>query len=114
MSNYAVARAASKRRKLAHPLPPPSATPSTTDSKSKSKNKSTVLSSRPAARTRTERASNLAWKNVVLPSEFGFDEEGGLLELEEVEGVEVVYGEGLVTFRVSCLASLSPLLRLIS
>lgn len=104
MSNYAAARAASKRRKLAHPalpLPtPPPASAASSKSKFKKPEKST--------KTRTERAGNLAWKNVVLPSEFGFDEEGGLLELEEVEGVEVIYGDGLVTFRVSTLYYLSP------
>lgn len=114
MSNFAAARAASKRRKLVHPTSAvvsdsasaaaSTASSSKSSSSSKYHSKTTVLSSVPVKR-RTERAANLAWKNVVLPSEFGFDEEGGLLELEEVEGVDVVYRDGLVTFRVSLLSS---------
>lgn len=41
-------------------------------------------------------ASNLRWKKVSRPSQAGYgalDHEGGILELEEVEGVEVVYEE---------------------
>lgn len=49
----------------------------------------------------TRKIGGLPWKNIVLPSELGFDEDGGLLELDEVEGVQVLYGSGLVTFTVS-------------
>ncbi|SCV69134.1 BQ2448_2154 [Microbotryum intermedium] len=50
---------------------------------------------------RTERAANLAWKSIALPSEFGFDEDGGLLEIDEVEGVDVVYVAAGVQFRIN-------------
>lgn len=100
MSNFAAARAASKRRKLAHPVVATAAQPKSSSKGSKGSRSSNALSSLPV-RTRTERAANLAWTNVVLPSEFGFDEEGGLLGLEEVEGVDVIYADGVVTFRVS-------------
>ncbi|ORY72598.1 P-loop containing nucleoside triphosphate hydrolase protein [Leucosporidium creatinivorum] len=51
-------------------------------------------------RKKEQRVGNLDWKNIVLPSEFGFDEDGGLLELDEVEGVDVVYADGKVSFQV--------------
>ena len=91
MSNYGAARAASKKRKLAQALSAPApALPSA----------SVLPIAAPAKKTRIEKASNLNWSSIVLPSEFGFDEAGGLLELDEVSGVEVIYGDGLVTFRV--------------
>lgn len=52
-------------------------------------------------RKKEQRVGALDWKNIVLPSEFGFDEDGGLLELDEVEGVDVVYADGKVSFQVS-------------
>ncbi|KAL8292938.1 hypothetical protein RQP46_000632 [Phenoliferia psychrophenolica] len=101
-NNFGAARAAAKKRKLAHAAQAADAdavaeAPAAPVLKSKS-------SSRPAPverKTRTEQISNLKWKSIVLPSEFGFDEDGGLLELDEVEGVDVCYGEdGRLTFGV--------------
>lgn len=62
--------------------------------------------SRPATRRRKERRLGaLDWHNIALPSEIGFDDAGGLLELDEVEGVNVVYGtDGRVSFQVSFLS----------
>ncbi|SGY73122.1 BQ5605_C005g03263 [Microbotryum silenes-dioicae] len=60
----------------------------------------TAAEPKPVSTKRTERAANLAWKSIALPSEFGFDEDGGLLEVDEVEGVEVVYGAAGVQFQV--------------
>ncbi|KAM0792433.1 hypothetical protein ACM66B_005110 [Microbotryomycetes sp. NB124-2] len=46
--------------------------------------------------------SQLRWSRVSLPStEIGFSEDGGMLELEEVDGVDVVYGDAGVTFEVA-------------
>ena len=91
MSNYGAARAASKKRKFAQalsaPMPAAESAPA-------------LPVAVPSKKTRIEKASNLNWSSIVLPSEFGFDEAGGLLELGEVSGVEVIYGDGLVTFRV--------------
>lgn len=90
MSNFAAARAASKRRKLAHPVTAVPAPTAVIPVKSKS------------FPTKSVKLGNLTWKNVELPSEFGFNEDGGLLGLEEIEGVEVFYGDGsgLASFRV--------------
>lgn len=46
---------------------------------------------------RTKRAAldELPWQTVARPSEAGLDDYGDVLELEEVEGVDIVYeGEG--------------------
>ena len=91
MSNYGAARAASKKRKLAQALSAPTPAVPTVPS---------LPAAAPIKKTRIEKASKLNWSSIVLPSEFGFDEAGGLLELDEVSGVEVIYGDGLVTFRV--------------
>ncbi|KAH7103887.1 DEAD-domain-containing protein [Auriculariales sp. MPI-PUGE-AT-0066] len=55
----------------------------------------------PAAK-RTKRATlhELAWRSVARPSEAGLDEYGDVLELEEVEGVDVIY-EGDGDFKVA-------------
>ena len=53
------------------------------------------------APARRERLSNLPWKSLSLPSEITFDDEGGLLELDEVDGVDVVYDDnGVLSFQV--------------
>ncbi|GAA5952011.1 hypothetical protein JCM21900_000114 [Sporobolomyces salmonicolor] len=85
--HFAALRA--KKRKLAHSKP--AATSSSNPPASSSKLP-------PAFRTATP--GTLPWKSIVLPTELGFDEDGGLLELDEVEGVDVVYGDGAVTFKV--------------
>lgn len=54
-----------------------------------------------AKRMRTAAPKDLGWKSIVLPAELGFDDDGGLLELDEVDGVDVVYGEdGRIAFQV--------------
>lgn len=53
-------------------------------------------------RRKERRLGALNWHNIALPSEIGFDDAGGLLELDEVEGVDVVYGaDGRISFQVS-------------
>lgn len=94
-NNFGAARAATKKRKLAAldkaallaPVASTSAPPAA------------APAARPPKR-RLERAVNLKWRNVVLPSEIGFDEDGGMLELDEIEGVNVVYNEGRIQFEV--------------
>ena len=49
---------------------------------------------------RTAAPKDLGWKSIVLPAELGFDDDGGLLELDEVDGVDVVYEDGRVAFKV--------------
>jgi ATP-dependent RNA helicase DDX24/MAK5 len=77
--------------------------PSTSKSASK-----TSSSLKAAPKFRNATPATLDWKNINLPGEFGFDEDGGLLELDEIEGVDVVYEDGRVQFKVSS----SPLLPL--
>ncbi|BGP22772.1 DEAD (asp-glu-ala-asp) box containing, RNA helicase [Rhodotorula toruloides] len=57
-------------------------------------------SAQKAARFRNAAPKDLRWKSIVLPAELGFDDDGGLLELDEVEGVDVVYEDGRVAFKV--------------
>lgn len=53
------------------------------------------------------RAADLGWKSLQLPAELGFDDDGGLLELDELDGVDVTYEDGKVVFKVChTLASL--------
>lgn len=95
-NNFGAARAAAKKRKLAHAAADLLAPRAPTDESAP-----VVDEAPPAKKTRTEHLSNLKWKSIVLPSEFGFDEDGGLLELDEVEGVDVCYGaDGILTFGV--------------
>lgn len=107
--NYGAARASAKRRKLSkaaatsafepeEDLALAETTPASTSSDKKDKR---VKPSAIEHKRKTLQIGGLPWKNIVLPSELGFDEDGGLLELDEVEGVQVVYGAGLVTFTVS-------------
>lgn len=53
-----------------------------------------------AKRLRTAASKDLGWRSIVLPAELGFDDDGGLLELDEVDGVDVVYEDGRVAFKV--------------
>jgi ATP-dependent RNA helicase DDX24/MAK5 len=48
-------------------------------------------SSRKKAKVRHHTADDLPWKAVTRPQEAGLDGDDGILELEEVDGVEVVY-----------------------
>lgn len=57
-------------------------------------------SAKKPVRFRDAAPKDLRWKKIVLPAEMGFDDDGGLLELDEVEGVDVVYEEGRVAFKV--------------
>ncbi|KAM0753840.1 P-loop containing nucleoside triphosphate hydrolase protein [Meredithblackwellia eburnea MCA 4105] len=105
--NFGAARAAAKKRKLAKEAKLEAANASTTAIEDQQPPQadgppSKKLKKHPKERrTRTEHAGNLKWKSITLPSEFGFDEEGGLLELDEVEGVDIVYGEdGRLVFKV--------------
>jgi ATP-dependent RNA helicase DDX24/MAK5 len=56
-------------------------------------------------RTQTNAADDLPWKPVLRPTETGLGGDDGILELEEVENVEVVYEETdagrVAKFRVS-------------
>ncbi|KAK4053043.1 ATP-dependent RNA helicase [Microbotryomycetes sp. JL201] len=57
---------------------------------------------RPPKKKTARPLSKLKWSRVALPStEIGFSEDGGMLELEEVDGVDVVYGDAGVTFEAS-------------
>jgi hypothetical protein len=67
-------------------------------SSSKAGSSSSSVKVQPKFRNAT--TSTLDWKNIQLPGELGFDEEGGLLELDEIEGVDVVYEDGRVQFKV--------------
>lgn len=89
-NHFAAIRA--KKRKVDAANPPlPTPTPSSLP----------VVPLKPREIRKEQRVGNLAWKNIVLPSELGFDEDGGLLELDEVEGVDVVYADGRVSFQAS-------------
>ncbi|GAA5993561.1 hypothetical protein JCM5350_002806 [Sporobolomyces pararoseus] len=66
-------------------------------SKSTSKSSSSLKA---APKFRNATPATLDWKNVQLPGELGYDEDGGLLELDEIEGVDVVYEDGRVQFKV--------------
>ncbi|GAA6059528.1 hypothetical protein JCM10212_006026 [Sporobolomyces blumeae] len=59
-----------------------------------------TASRKAAAKYRTATPATLNWSNIQLPAELGFDEDGGLLELDEIEGVDVVYEDGRVQFKV--------------
>lgn len=61
----------------------------------------TASTSKLPTKFRNAAPSALDWKNIHLPGELGFDEDGGLLELDEIEGVDVVYEDGRVQFKVT-------------
>ncbi|GAA5956239.1 hypothetical protein JCM10213_000983 [Rhodosporidiobolus nylandii] len=54
---------------------------------------------KPKPSFREKRAADLQWKKLTLPAELGFDDDGGLLELDEIEGVDVQYEDGKVVFK---------------
>jgi ATP-dependent RNA helicase DDX24/MAK5 len=67
---------------------------------------------RKRAKTRHKTADALPWKLVARPVEAGMGGDDGILELEEVDDVEVVYedteGGRVVTFNVSCFCIIFP------
>lgn len=74
--------------------------------KSSSKRKfQDALASRKRTKIQHRNADDLPWKSVSRPSQTGLAGDDGVLELEEVEGVEVVYeetdGGKVVKFNVS-------------
>jgi len=70
----------------------------------KRKLSSNQLPSRKKSKTHHRNADELPWKTVKRPAETGINGDDGILELEEVEGVEVVYetteGGRVVKFNV--------------
>ncbi|KAF8965062.1 DEAD-domain-containing protein [Flammula alnicola] len=70
----------------------------------KRKTSTKLLSSRKKAKLQHRNADELPWKSVARPSEAGIGGDDGILELEEVEGVEVFYemtdGGRVVKFNV--------------
>jgi ATP-dependent RNA helicase DDX24/MAK5 len=67
--------------------------------------------SRKRPKTQHRTADGLPWKTVLRPSEAGFGGDDGILELEEVEGVEVIYedtdGGRVVKFNVGYIENSS-------
>lgn len=61
-----------------------------TDKRKKEEN---FLSPRKKVKTQHLSLDNLPWKSLHRPGVAGFNGDDGILELEEVEGVEVVYEE---------------------
>lgn len=59
----------------------------------KRKSKSSKQLSRKRQRKNVESIDDLPWKSVSRPTATGFDGDDGILMLEEVEDVEVVYEE---------------------
>jgi hypothetical protein len=100
--------AAARKRKL-QALLHKRAHPSTSKKDKVRRKKSSV----PSSISKEVKAGNLPWKTITPallsgPGDLSFDAEGGMMELEEVEGVEVVYedantegGRKRVSFRVS-------------
>ncbi|GAA6004513.1 hypothetical protein JCM10207_000912, partial [Rhodosporidiobolus poonsookiae] len=88
LNPYAAARLRAKKRAK---LNPPSSSTRTASSSSSS--------AKPAPVFREKRAKDLEWKNITLPAQIGFDDDGGLLELDELEGVDVSYEDGKVVFK---------------
>jgi ATP-dependent RNA helicase DDX24/MAK5 len=72
----------------------------------KRKAKAGPSTSRKRLKTHPTSLDGLPWKAVRRPSETGLDGDDGILELEEVENVEVVYedtaGGRVMKFNVSC------------
>jgi len=66
--------------------------------------------SRKKQKVQHRNANDLPWKTVKRPTESGLGGDDGILELEEVEGVEVVYettdGGRVVKFNVCCVSLL--------
>ncbi|BGP37829.1 ATP-dependent RNA helicase [Rhodotorula kratochvilovae] len=57
-------------------------------------------SAKPAPTFRHTATKDLQWKKLVLPAEIGFDDDGGLLELDELDGVDIEYQDGKAVFKV--------------
>ncbi|GAA6037143.1 hypothetical protein JCM8097_008757 [Rhodosporidiobolus ruineniae] len=90
LNPHAFARLRNKKRPRA----------SSTASSAPSTNSRPVSSSSKPQRTFKERrAADLEWHKITLPAELGFDDDGGLLELDEIEGVDVQYQDGKVVFK---------------
>ncbi|GAA5968135.1 hypothetical protein JCM11641_003744 [Rhodosporidiobolus odoratus] len=73
----------------------------TTSSSSRTNKSSTTstTSAKPQPTFKERRAADLNWKQLTLPAELGFDDDGGLLELDEIEGVDIAYEDGKVVFK---------------
>jgi ATP-dependent RNA helicase DDX24/MAK5 len=69
-----------------------------------------LTSSRKKQKIQQRNADDLPWKTVKRPAESGLGGDDGILELEEVEGVEVVYettdGGRVVKFNVCRVSGL--------
>jgi ATP-dependent RNA helicase DDX24/MAK5 len=74
--------------------------PSSSSSTSSKKRPSSSSQPKPLPAFKEKRAADLEWKKLTLPAELGFDDDGGLLELDELDGVEVTYENGKVVFKV--------------
>ncbi|KAK4058750.1 ATP-dependent RNA helicase [Microbotryomycetes sp. JL221] len=93
---FAAARA--HKRKLKQRQAPSDVLPAASTSIS---NAAARVSTTPKKKT-AKPLSALRWSKVKLPStEIGFNDDGGMLELEEIDGVDVVYGDSGVTFEVA-------------
>ncbi|GAA6055745.1 hypothetical protein JCM3770_006136 [Rhodotorula araucariae] len=55
---------------------------------------------KPAPTFRPTATRDLKWKKLVLPAEIGFNDDGGLLELDELDGVDIEYQDGKAVFKV--------------
>lgn len=80
---------------------------------SKRKHNALSVPSRKKLKVRHENADSLPWKSIARPTEASMGFEDGILELEEVEGVDVVFeeteGGRIVRFDV-CLFLLATIL----
>ena len=78
----------------------------------KRKAKLDLLASRKRHKIQHTSVDGLPWKLVSRPSETGLDGDDGILELEEVENVEVVYEETergrVMKFNVRCMHRAGP------
>ncbi|GAA5938732.1 hypothetical protein JCM3775_001976 [Rhodotorula graminis] len=76
----------------------------TSSTRTASSSSSTATSSKAqpkaAPRFRPTATRDLQWKRLVLPAEIGFDDDGGLLEVDEIDGVDVVVEDGRAVFKV--------------
>lgn len=92
LNPHAAARLRSKKR----------GAPSTRTASSSASASATGSKAQPTAqpRFRPTATKDLQWKRLVLPAEIGFDDDGGLLEVDEVEGVDVVVEDGRAVFKV--------------
>ncbi|GAA5848483.1 hypothetical protein JCM8547_004527 [Rhodosporidiobolus lusitaniae] len=89
LNPHAAARLRAKKRGL----------PSSSTASSSARPSSSSRLGKPAPKFREKRAADLQWKKLTLPAELGFNDDGGLLELDEIEGVDVQYEDGKVVFK---------------